>query len=288
MKASTAAVGVVIAILLSGLAGGFTGYYLKSSGTVTAARTVTTTITTAAQSTGTFSTGPTQGVITGIVNVAGQAPSNISDYKLIFNPICPTGSSCDRATLVPIYPSGHFSALLDAGNYTILGMSPSCDWSGCSAAFPQSMTVEGGQQLVADIDIEPSTTGGNSVGTTIVSLGETYTIQSSYDCLAGHTNQTFVVTAPSHLNGGLEGNAAGVMLYVATAQQALTISRGHPATWIYSSGVTNSTYFEVNLSPGEYVLWIEGADMGCGASVVEPLEYLTTVTVVQAVMLFPS
>jgi hypothetical protein len=124
--------------------------------------------------------------------------------------------------------------------------------------------------------------------TVIIPDGATYQVSSSFDCVAGHFAQPFNVTATSSLEGGISAGSPGVTLYVSTAQEAQTTVQGHPAAWAYSSGLTNSTSFSIVLSPGSYVVWIEGADMGCGATIVEPLEELTTVTVTQAVALTPG
>jgi hypothetical protein len=124
--------------------------------------------------------------------------------------------------------------------------------------------------------------------TVILPEGATYQVSSSFDCVAGNSAQPFNVTAPSRLEGGITAGGPGVTLYVSTAQDAQTLNEGHPTAWIYTSGLTNSTNFTVALAPGSYVLWTEGADMGCGATIVEPLEELTTVTVTQAVTVAPS
>jgi len=106
--------------------------------------------------------------------------------------------------------------------------------------------------------------------------------------VAGHSAQPFNATAASVLNGGIIAGNPGVAIYVSTAQDAQTLVEGHPAAWVYFSGLTNSTSFSVALTPGSYVFWTEGADMGCGARIVEPLEELTTVTVTEAVTLAPG
>lgn len=133
-----------------------------------------------------------------------------------------------------------------------------------------------------------STNTRRSTGNVIIANGTTYQVSSSFDCVAGHSVQPFNVTAASVLEGRISAGNPGVTLYVSTAQQAQTTSQGHPAAWVYSSGLTNSTSLSVALTPGSYVLWTEGADMGCGATIVEPLEELTTVTVTQAVTLTPE
>jgi len=133
-----------------------------------------------------------------------------------------------------------------------------------------------------------STDSTLSILTVIVPLGTTYQVQSSYDCLAGHFAQPFNVTTNSILEGGISAGQPGVTIYVSTAQDAQTVKLGHPAAWVYTSGLTNSTSFSLLLHQGSYVFWTEGADMGCGASTITPLEQLTTVTATQAVTLTPS
>ena len=126
-----------------------------------------------------------------------------------------------------------------------------------------------------------------STVTVIIPKGATFKVQSSFDCLAGHLAQPFNVTATSLLEGGIGAGEPGVTLYVSTAQDAQTTDLGHPASWVYTSGLTDSTIFNLPLAPGSYVLWTEGADMRCGASVVTPLEQLTTVIITQAVTVTP-
>lgn len=119
----------------------------------------------------------------------------------------------------------------------------------------------------------------------IIPDGATFQVQSSYDCVAGHVTQPFNITTISYLEGGIRATPPGVTIYVSTEEDAQTISSGHPSTWVYSSGLTNSTNFNVLLTPGSYVLWTEGADLGCGSTIVTPLEQLTTFNVTETVML---
>jgi hypothetical protein len=126
-----------------------------------------------------------------------------------------------------------------------------------------------------------------STAAVILALGATYQVQSSNDCLAGHSALSFNVTSASLLEGGMSAGQPGVTVYLSSAQEAQTTEQGHPTAWVYSSGLTNSTSLSLTLSPGSYVLWIEGADIGCGSSTVMPLEQLTTVMVTQAVTLTP-
>jgi len=109
--------------------------------------------------------------------------------------------------------------------------------------------------------------------------------------VAGHSVQPFNVTVISYLEGGISAGSSagipGVTLYVSTAQEAQTTSLGHPTAWLYTSGLTHSANFFVSLGPGSYVLWTEGADQGCGASIVTPIEVMTTVTVTEAITVTP-
>jgi hypothetical protein len=126
-----------------------------------------------------------------------------------------------------------------------------------------------------------------STVTVIIPKGATFQVQSSFDCLAGNFAQPFNVTASSLLEGGIGAPEPGVTLYVSTARDAQTTDLGHPASWVYTSGLTDATTFSIPLSPGSYVLWTEGADMRCGAKVVTPLEQMTTVIITQAVTVAP-
>jgi len=140
--------GLIIAIIVSGLAGALTGYSLKGSATVTTIS--TSTITTSVSAT---ASSEIQGIVTGIVTIEGQAaPSNLSSYALVFVPQCSPGPNCP-VSLASIYPTGHYSILLNPGNYTMSWLFPSCPWAGCSSAFPQKVTVVGGMQVSLDIDL---------------------------------------------------------------------------------------------------------------------------------------
>jgi len=64
-------------------------------------------------------------------------------------------TSCQKQNFTAtIAPSGHYSILLAPGNYTITGLSPSCNWGGCSSSFPKPVVVEGGQQLIVNVDVD--------------------------------------------------------------------------------------------------------------------------------------
>jgi len=123
----------------------------------------------------------------------------------------------------------------------------------------------------------------------IILPGDTiFNVSSSMDCVASHYSLNFSVPDQSTLAGGFTAGARGVTAYIATAQQAATTFQGHPATWVYSTGLVNSSQLSVLLSPGSYVVWIEGADLNCGASIVMPLEMLTQVNITQAFTLTPA
>ena len=214
----------------------------------------------------------------------------------------------DDLTLVSEQPAG-------SGNYTTLedmwtqqagvtGLKLSGYWSSSSAAAitPFGAGVytlvagdEWGDTVVAHFNVTPSTmtstssssNSSNSVsGTVIIASGTTYQVQSSYDCLATDISQQFNASSLSKLHGAIDASNGGIAVYVATSQQARSLTNGHPSSWLFMS--TSPVSFDVTLAPGSYVIWIEGADQGCGASIVEPLEMITTVTVSQAVILTPA
>jgi hypothetical protein len=126
--------------------------------------------------------------------------------------------------------------------------------------------------------------------TEILPEGATFQVQSSHDCLAGHLALPFNVTDPAgaSLSGRINADQPGVSIYLSTALAARTTFQGHPADYLFVSGLNNSTGFAVGFLQGSYVLWIEGADIGCGTGVVTPLEQLITVTVTQEVTITPG
>lgn len=102
------------------------------------------------------------GVVTGYVTAGPSQPvcstgqsciENMSGYSIVFTPQCEGHTACVVST-APLSPSGHYSALLPAGTYTVTGLYPSCPWLGCSTAFPATVTVEGGMQTVFDVQID--------------------------------------------------------------------------------------------------------------------------------------
>ncbi len=141
--------GVIASLLVVAiLASSAVGYLAGSGGRLVSTSVLTTTITT---TTTTVSTSlEAQGVVSGVVTVGGQVPANISLYSVTFKPSPCTGSCLEN--LVSIYPSGHYSALLAPGNYS-MGLGPSCKWSGCGTAFQNPVAVVSGQQIVVNINI---------------------------------------------------------------------------------------------------------------------------------------
>ncbi len=106
-----------------------------------------------------------KGIVAGIVTVGPSQPScpasqsctvDITGYSLQFSSECPNPpTSCSTQTYSAVVsPSGHYSILLSPGNYTIVGLSPSCSWPGCSSAFPRQVTVEPGNQLIVNVDVD--------------------------------------------------------------------------------------------------------------------------------------
>jgi len=144
---ATAVLIVVIAILA--------GVYLNS--TLNSGATVTKTSSTIITSSG------IQGIVTGYVTVGPSQPvcsanqtcnENMSGYSLVFTPQCSGSSSNCQVSRAVLSPGGHYSILLPAGNYSVTGLYPSCNWMGCSSAFPKTVAVEGGMQLVFNVNID--------------------------------------------------------------------------------------------------------------------------------------
>ncbi|MGD0395905.1 MAG: hypothetical protein ABSB26_03235 [Nitrososphaerales archaeon] len=132
---------------------------------------------------------------------------------------------------------------------------------------------------------ETTTNGATSV---ILLAKTTVEVSSSYDCVAGHYSLNFSASERSTLTGGFSAETPGVTAYVATTQQAASTFHGHPTTWVFSTGLGSSSNFSVILSPGSYVVWIEGSDENCGSPIIMPLEILTHVTVTQSFTLTPQ
>lgn len=104
-----------------------------------------------------------KGVITGFVVVGPSQPVrstnqscnvDLTGYSLEFTSECSSIFCQAQTYLAVLSPSGHYSIFLAAGQYSITGLVPSCEWIGCSSAFPQSVEVVGGSQIVFDINID--------------------------------------------------------------------------------------------------------------------------------------
>ncbi len=113
-------------------------------------------------STATTSTGM-EGVVTGFVTVGPSQPVcsenqscnvDMTGYSIVFAPQCAASALNCQSQMASLSPAGHYSVLLPEGTYTVTGLSPSCSWVGCSSAFPKTVVVEGGMQLVLDFDID--------------------------------------------------------------------------------------------------------------------------------------
>jgi len=153
-SSSAAKYAIILVIVIAVVAGVYLSYALGN--------TSTTSISTQTSSEGT--TPVIDGVVTGYVTVGPSQPVctanqscnvNLTGYSLEFTSQCPTTSTCQtQLSKAALSPSGHYSALLPAGNYTVTGLYPSCNWKGCSATFPKMILVEGGNQLVLNINID--------------------------------------------------------------------------------------------------------------------------------------
>ena len=142
-------------------------------------------------------------------------------------------------------------------------------------------TVVGGDEWGSLVILHFTVVEGNSTTSVILPANTSFEVASSFDCVATHYSLNFSVPEQSTLTGGFSAETPGVTAYVATAQQAGSTFQGHPATWVYSTGLVDSSSFSVVLSPGSYVVWIEGADQGCNSSIVTPLEMLTQVNITE-------
>jgi hypothetical protein len=143
-------------------------------------------------------------------------------------------------------------------------------------------TVVGGDEWGALAILHFTVVEENSTTPVILPTGTTLEVSSSFDCVAGHYSLNFSAPEQSTLTGGFSAGTPGVTAYIATAQQAASTFEGHPTSWVYSTGLVNSSHFAVVISPGSYVIWIEGADQGCGSGIVMPLEMLTQVNITES------
>jgi len=138
--------------------------YVASQTSVTSIETTSTSFSSYQSSTSTssgLSSPAMEGVVTGYVVASPSQPAcpsgqscdeNMTGYELVFTAQC--GSSTCQSQMAPLNPAGHFSILLAAGSYTVTGLSPSCPWTGCSAAFPQTVTAVGGMQVEFNVDLD--------------------------------------------------------------------------------------------------------------------------------------
>ena len=146
-KASAGAVAFPLAICLIIIAL-FVGTYVNEAGSQS--------------SSSSSSNSQIQGVVAGYVTVSpsqSNCPANqacdvdMTGYSLVFTPQCASQSGCGPI-LASLTPGGHYSVLLTPGDYSVTGLSPSCQWAGCASAFPRTIKVVGGMQLVFDVDID--------------------------------------------------------------------------------------------------------------------------------------
>jgi len=147
---------------------------------------------------------------------------------------------------------------------------------------PGSYTVVGGDEWGALVFGHFEVVAPEPGGTVILPAGTAIQVSSSYDCVAGHYSLPFSTQDEGMLTGGFSAEAPGVTLYVATTQQTSVVFQGHPSSWMYSTGLQNSSRFAVDIPAGTYVVWIEGANLNCGAHIVMPLERLTSVNITEA------
>jgi len=158
------------------------------------------------------------------------------------------------------------------------------NWSGDSLVPlpPGAYTIvaadEWGALLFGHFEVVATEPGGM----VILQAGAAIQVSSSYDCVAGHYSLPFSTQYQVLLTGGFSAEAPGAALYVATAQQTSVLFQGHPSSWVYSTGLVNASRFAVDIPAGNYVVWIEGANLNCGAHIVMPLERLTTVNITEA------
>lgn len=146
-KPAGAALGVVAVIVAAILLGVYSDLGLNNGGTTT-------------QNSSTESS--IQGIVTGYVTAGPSQPvcyvnrpcdENMSGYSLVFTPQCLGSPNC-QARMAELSPGGHYSILLPPGNYSVTGLYPSCGWMGCASAFPRTVTVEGGMQLVFNVNVD--------------------------------------------------------------------------------------------------------------------------------------
>ncbi len=149
MRTLGAAVGIASVVAAALLLGVYSGLFTNGPNNTT-------------QTSSSTTNSEIQGIVTGYVTVGPSQPVcsanmscevNMTGYSLVFTPSCQGSSSC-QTQRAPLSPSGHYSILLPPGNYSVSGLYPACQWMGCSAAFPKMVTVQGGMQLVLNVEID--------------------------------------------------------------------------------------------------------------------------------------
>ena len=222
-----------------------------------------------------------------------------------------SGGSANSSQALQLFASGTYNcpAIFAITGYTFSADSDLADVTGCGEACasmqmelnstfsghfvgnssetlsPGRYTVVVGDEWDAEILLHFTVLQGSESTSVILPAGTSFTVSSSYDCVAGHYSVPFSSTGPSTLSGAFTARSPGVTLYVATSQQAASLTDGHPSAWLYSTTLTASGNFSVPVVAGPYLIWVEGADANCGASIVEPLEVLTQVNVTQSIVL---
>jgi len=153
MKATIVTLCLIVAIIVSGLTGGFLGMSVTGSKTSTLTKTNTSTVTTTVTSRTTMVSPYTMttnasagvGIVSGLVDTGSMNIANLSSYKLVFH------SATGQDVLVPVYPTNHFATSLPVGTYTVTGFSPGCNWAGCDSDFPKTVVVQFGMQTTIEI-----------------------------------------------------------------------------------------------------------------------------------------
>jgi predicted secreted protein len=208
--------------------------------------------------------------------------SSISSY--VFEPSSDLAGVVGSCGVNPCF-TDRMGSTTNATGYWTGGNSPFYNTSTFSNFALGEYTVVGGDEWGTLAVLHFAVVEGNSATSVILPANTALAVVSSYDCVAGHYSLSFSVPEQSRLTGGFSAEAPGVTAYVATTQQTATTFQGHPATWVYSTGLLNSSHFAIVLSPGSYVVWIEGADQNCGSGIVTPLEMLTQVNITEGLTL---
>lgn len=231
----------------------------------------------------------------GFVVVQGfytSGPLNSSQELQLYQPgryLCPAfGAGVSAYSFYPASDHANISGFCSPEPCLSLAMNQTSEFSGnwVGNAFtefsPGIYTVVVGDEWGALVTIHFTVASSSAGEAVLMPEGASFTVTSSYDCVAGHYSLQFNTSGPSTLGGAFSAGPFGVTLYVASSQQAASITDGHPSTWVYSTGQAEDASFSVQLGSGSYVVWIEGQDMNCGARIVEPLEVLTQVNVTQS------